>query len=193
MFFQFGISRVTMEEIAESLGISKKTLYKHFPNKETIIKEMFIEHKNEIAIYVESVMQEEIDFMDKLKKLMTYFGKSSGSLKGPLASDLIKNYPEIWKEIQEYKREKGLKQFTRLVEEGMKTGVFRNDIEKDIVVLIYIGAINEILTPEILSLFPISAEQVFRNIPKIIFEGILTNEAREIYCTKNLKPKEEIK
>ncbi|NCS82427.1 MAG: helix-turn-helix transcriptional regulator, partial [Ignavibacteria bacterium] len=34
MFHQFGCAKVSMEEIASALGMSKKTLYKHFSNKE---------------------------------------------------------------------------------------------------------------------------------------------------------------
>jgi len=38
MFRQFGYSKVTMEEIASSLAMSKKTLYKHFSNKDHLLK-----------------------------------------------------------------------------------------------------------------------------------------------------------
>ena len=58
MFYKFGYSKVTMEEIAADLGISKKTLYKHFSNKEHILKEIVNGAKCEIETYVENLLDD---------------------------------------------------------------------------------------------------------------------------------------
>jgi AcrR family transcriptional regulator len=39
-FIQYGFSKVTMEEIAEELGMSKKTLYQHFESKNELLKDL---------------------------------------------------------------------------------------------------------------------------------------------------------
>ena len=55
MFLQFGFSRVTMEEIAMELGMSKKTLYRFFPGKEQLLKEMINGMKCKFEDYVKQL------------------------------------------------------------------------------------------------------------------------------------------
>jgi AcrR family transcriptional regulator len=59
MFYRYGYSRVTMEEIASTLGISKKTLYKHFSNKEHLLKEIVHKTKCEIEAFVNKLIEDD--------------------------------------------------------------------------------------------------------------------------------------
>jgi AcrR family transcriptional regulator len=193
MFFQFGYMKVTMDEIAAKLGMSKKTLYKFYPGKEHLIREMFHSVKCEIDDYIKELWSDEnMDFVVKLKKLMNFIGTHSSKMRGPLIEDIQKFHPEIWNEIQEFRRLNSQKKFNMLINEGIKKGYFRKDIDQSIIVLTYINAIQGIITPEILSQMPFSANQVFEALGKIIFEGILTEEGRNKYCSINPQNGKEI-
>lgn len=184
LFIQFGYSKVTMDEIAASLGMSKKTLYKFFPGKEALVKEMITTMKCSIDEYIDSVWNnEEMDFMDKLKSVMNFIGKQTTKLQGPLLEDLHKNIPEVWKEIHDLRKTNAVNRFTTFINEGVKTGVFRKDIDRELIVLFYLHAIQGLINPETLSQLPYSANQVFDAIIRIIFEGILTEEGRREYLS----------
>ncbi len=187
MFQRYGFTKITMEEIASELGISKKTLYKNFSNKEHILKEIINEAKCEITSFVEDLIHnKKIDFIEKLKMFMNFLIKHSSKLNSPMVQELAKNYPKLWDDIQELRKKKALKNFTLLIDEGINLGVFREDINKEVVVLLYISAIHAIINPETLSQLPVSGGQVFENIIKIIFEGILSKDGRKKYKTKLL-------
>jgi len=184
LFIQFGYSKVTMDEIAASLGMSKKTLYKFFPGKEALVKEMITTMKCSIDEHIDFVWNnEEMDFMDKLKSVMNFIGKQTTKLQGPLLEDLHKNIPEVWKEIHDFRKENAVKRFTAFINEGVKSGVFRKDIDRQLIVLFYLHAIQGLINPETLSQLPYSANQVFDAIIRIIFEGILTEEGRNEYLS----------
>ena len=186
LFIQFGYSKVTMDEIAASLGMSKKTLYKFFPGKETLVKEMITTMKCSIDEHIDAVWKnEKMDFMDKLKSVMNFIGKQTTKLQGPLLEDLHKNIPEVWKEIHDFRRANAVERFTTFINEGIKTGVFRKDIDRELIVLFYLHAIQGLINPETLSQLPYSANQVFDAIIRIIFEGILTEEGRNQYLSYN--------
>ena len=186
LFIQFGYSKVTMDEIAASLGMSKKTLYKFFPGKEALIKEMITTMKCSIDEHIDAVWKnEKMDFMDKLKSVMNFIGKQTTKLQGPLLEDLHKNIPEVWKEIHDFRRANAVERFTTFINEGIKTGVFRKDIDRELIVLFYLHAIQGLINPETLSQLPYSANQVFDAIIRIIFEGILTEEGRSQYLSYN--------
>ncbi len=184
MFLKFGFSKVTMEEIAANLGISKKTIYKFFQGKDQLLKEIIHGMKCEVEDYVYKIWSnEKMDFVEKLKLLMNFIGKQSSKLHGPLLHDLQKCNPEIWKEVQEVRKKHSFEKFSRLLEEGIDKGVFRSDINKQLMVLFYLNAVQGIINPEVLSQLPFSADQVFEGIIKIMLEGLLTEEGRTKYIS----------
>jgi AcrR family transcriptional regulator len=186
LFLQFGYSKVTMDEIAAGVGMSKKTLYKFFPGKEALVKEMITSMKCSIDDHIESVWtNEDMDFMDKLKSVMNFIGKQTTKLHGPLLEDLHKNIPEVWKEIHDFRKANAVKRFTTFINEGVERGVFREDIDKQLIVLFYLHAIQGMINPEALSQLPFTANQVFDAIIRIVFEGILTEEGRQEYLSYN--------
>ncbi|MHB8579096.1 MAG: TetR/AcrR family transcriptional regulator [Ignavibacteriaceae bacterium] len=184
MFFQHGYAKVTMEEIASGLGISKKTLYKFFPSKEHIIRELT---NNRICNNQEQINQiwaeEGIDFVVKLKKMMDFIGKQSSKIKGQLSEDLQKNMPDLWNEIHNSQKMNGLEKASELLDKGVENGVFRNDIGKEIILLMFSNAVQGIINPETLSQLPYSSSQAIETIFKVLFEGIFTEEGRSKYIS----------
>ncbi|RJQ58134.1 MAG: TetR/AcrR family transcriptional regulator [Stygiobacter sp.] len=182
MFRQYGYSKVTMEEIASSLAISKKTLYKHFSNKDHILKELVYANKCEVENFIENLMaQKTMPFIEKLKTFMNFIAKQAEKLDGPMVHDLMKCNPEVWKDIEEFRVNKAYKHLSGLIKEGVESGVFRKDINNEVIVLAYVASIHSLINPEVLAKLPVSADQAFRGILKILFEGIFTTEGREKY------------
>jgi len=188
MFLQFGYSKVTMEEIAANLGISKKTLYKFFPSKEGLVHYIIENMKCGVDEYIDELWNDSsLDFVKRLKKLMDFFAKQSSKLQGPLLNDLQKSIPGIWKEINEFRKKSTLKKMTLLINEGIEKGIFRKDINQQIILLMYLNTIQGIINPETLSQLPLSGDQAFEIIIKIMFEGIFTEEGREKYISYKIE------
>ena len=78
MFMRHGYSRVTMEEIASTLGMSKKTLYKFFSNKKEVLRELVSVRQSETMDHIERIwMSEELDFVGKFRSTLDYVGERS--------------------------------------------------------------------------------------------------------------------
>ena len=186
MFLHFGYSKVTMEEVAAGLGISKKTLYKFFPSKENLIREIVLSRQCVVENYINKIWEDEnLDFVAKLRNMMDYLSQQSSRVRGPLMDDIHKCIPDVWKEIHDFKRIKSLEKAKGLFELGVKNGAFRSDIGQDIVILMFTFSTEGILNPEVLSQIPFSGTQAMETIFKIIFEGIFTEEGRAKYISIN--------
>jgi DNA-binding phage protein len=184
MFLQFGYSKVKMEEVASGLGISKKTLYKFFPSKENLIREIVLSRQCVVENYINKIWEDEnLDFVAKLRNMMDYLSQQSSRIRGPLMDDMRKCIPEIWNEIHDFKRIKSLEKAKELFELGVKNRAFRSDIGQDIVILMFTFATEGILNPEVLSQIPFSGAQAMETIFKIIFEGIFSEEGRAKYIS----------
>lgn len=186
MFLRFGYSKVKMEEVASGLGISKKTLYKFFPSKENLIREIVINRQCVVENYINKIWQDEsLDFVAKLKNMMDFLGQQGSRVTGPLMDDMRKCIPDVWDEIHDFKRSKSLEKARGLFELGVKNGAFRADIGQDIVILMFSLATEGILNPEVLSQIPYTGPQVIETIFKVLFEGIFTEEGRTKYMSIN--------
>ena len=188
-FFRFGFSRVTMDEISSAAGISKKTLYQLFGDKEQLARAVMKMTMKEIESGFKALMHDpDIDFEERLKKLMAFMGMKISQIGETAINDLKKFSPGMWKEIEEFRRAKVLEHFGRNIEEGAEKGVFRRDIDPEIITLIYITLIEKLINPDLLSRLRYSPYELFEMILKVMFEGILTRSARSAKMGKDLLP-----
>jgi len=180
MFHQFGCVKVTMEEIAAGMGISKKTLYKYFSNKEHLLNEIFTTVSCQSETFTDELLaNDNYTYVQKVKLLLENVSKHIGKFKGPMISDLQTHFPKIWEKIHLFMQKKAWEKFSVLVDDGIAHGIFRKDVDKNIVVLMYVFSLQNLLTPEVLAQVPLSADQVYNTLINVIFEGILTEDGRK--------------
>ncbi|HYF04346.1 MAG TPA: TetR/AcrR family transcriptional regulator [Patescibacteria group bacterium] len=180
VFLKMGFSKVTMDELANDLGMSKKTLYKHFSSKDDLLRAMMTEFRCEVHDYIDSCMcNTEIDFVEKLKRIMVYVSEQMAKVSTPFAEDMRRNAPELWKEMEKFRHEHGVENFTKLLREGIQAGIFRSDINEYLIAMIYINSAQSLVNPAILTEIPFTASEVFTAIKKVVFQGILTDEGRK--------------
>jgi AcrR family transcriptional regulator len=170
-FFSHGFTKVTIDEIAAKVGISKKTIYKYYPSKDDLVKAVTEATLHEVEASCKSIIENtELDFVEKLRRMMTHAALHISKLGHPLIEDLQKNVPHVWKRIHE--------DFGKLLREGREKGIFRNDIDQQLVLIIYDNLIQNVISPEMLMQIPFTASQVYETIVKVIFEGIMTDKAK---------------
>ncbi len=187
-FLQFGFSQSTVDEIASSLGISKATLYKYFSSKEQLLREIVFGLLRAIEAGVDAVIQDDRkDFVEKLREVFSFIGMKLSEIGGLLTLDIQRNAPEIWKEIDEFRKVKILSKLKRIIQEGVESGVFRPDFNQDLLVLMYVTLIQNIMNPAILVQFSLSFTEGFEMIIKIVLEGILAEKGRTRYLSQALR------
>lgn len=178
-FLQFGFSKVTMHEIAEALGMSKKTLYQYFPGKEELLAQVLNDLHEETATKIETIVNDEsMDFEQRLQGALDVLSAFHGKMTPYFLSDMEKHAPEVCRAANDFKRDRIRAIMGRLVGEGIQKGIFRNDIDQELIVLIYAGALQHLLRPENFNRLGISVAQIHQTIGSVIFEGIVKPEAR---------------
>lgn len=181
MLLSRGFSKVTMDEIATELGISKKTLYKSFNSKDDLIEKVVHGQLVAINAHVQQIVASDMDYVDKLNRLFTFIGNFVSKINRQFTDDLRRMKPALWQHIDDFRRGNILVNIGNILEQGIQQGMFRKDIDKDVAVLMFLTAVPGVINPDILGTHSFSAGQAFRNMIKIFFEGVLTDEARESY------------
>jgi len=190
LFLSKGYKNTTMDDIAQGLTMSKKTLYKYFPGKFELLFAAFDLLKTRLSIKVDAVIADQHKpYAIKLKSFLSTIANHLAPINTELLTDLRIHAPEIWEEMQEYIRESAFLRFQKLIEEGKENGFIAPHVNKTMVVLIYASAIQYIIDPRFLEQFPdqmmkgfeAKPAEVYDQVISIIFEGIFTDSSRNDY------------
>jgi AcrR family transcriptional regulator len=185
LFLSRGFVRVTADEIAGRLGISKATLYKSFAAKEAILQAVVRDILNEIVARVEEILTDtRLSFVEKLVGLFTYVGSRISQFGPLLVRDIQKSAPQIWKEIDDFRRDKILKNFKVILESGRKEGLFRGDIDLDLLLEMFTYLIGEFINPQAALRSGRSPAEAFESVIKVFFQGILTDKGRGDFSSR---------
>lgn len=178
-FILFGYNKVTLDELASKLGMSKKTFYKYFKDKEDLLRWCVHYTMDTIHQGLTSVMAEPISVVQKLNNILKFMQQNMqylSAISQPRTNQLT---PELWGEIESFRKDKILRTFGLLFRQGKDENVFRSNINDTVMILSYLAAIQAILNPEVLGQASFSAEEAMHTIVRIFFHGAMTDEARE--------------
>lgn len=151
LFLNLGFKSVTMDDLAHELGISKKTIYAHFPNKTKLVEEctleLFCTISNEID-NVCSLQMNPIEELYEIKKIVLLHLKDE---KTSPQYQLQKYYPKIFENIKNKQFEVMQGCFVSNIEKGIQMGIYRKNLNMDFISRIYFSGItslkNHVLFP----------------------------------------------
>jgi AcrR family transcriptional regulator len=179
LFLSRGFVRVTADDIAAELGISKATLYKEFASKEEILQRVVHAIMAEIIGRVDAIMKDDtLSFVERLVALFTFVGGRISQF-GPLfLRDIQKSSPSVWKEVEDFRRGKLITNFKVILAAGHKHGLFRGDIDNDLLLRMFLKLVEEFVNPEEILRSGRSPTETFESVIKVFFQGILTDRGR---------------
>ncbi len=178
-FMENGISKVTLDEIASELGMSKKTMYKFFPSKEDLLKTIVHTMMSGLRVRVEAIVNSNKPFVEKAPELLTLIGHQISIMSKQFLFDLQRFTPELWKEIDEFRRQRILTNVRTIFVQAQEEGIFRKDLDIELFILVFTSSVQGIVNPQTLSQQSFSAAEALRGIFRIIFDGAMTEEARK--------------
>ena len=173
-FCEYGIRAVKMDDIAQRLGISKRTLYEVYSNKEEVLVDVVSDmldsrgrHMEEFVSHCDNV----IDIVLEVLRLQIEF---SASTHYDFFKD-IQRYPAAENILVEYnkKQEKASLDFYK---RGVEQGYFRSEIDYDVFRRILTGSLHTIRTGKAYQ--DLTYKQLFVNFLCVIFRGICTDSGR---------------
>jgi len=148
LFMRYGFKSITMDDIAREIGISKKTLYLYFTDKNDLVNQTVDNHLSSERNLCEQLKQDQTDPIEFLLAVNENFGDEAKHISSAVLFDLRKYFKQAWDKIDTYSKEFIFKQILVNLEEGKEKGLYRKEINERVIALYYISMVQFIVNPE---------------------------------------------
>jgi len=179
LFLDIGFKSVTMDHIAQEMGISKKTIYNYFKDKTELVKSVTFNVYSSITGGISQIKKDSLDPISELYDVQLFIMKFLKGEKNSPLYQLQKYYPLIHTELEK-------KQFNFMIEttasslkNGIKLGLFRKDINVDFISRLYFIGYKGTKNPIIFSTEKFD--------PKVLMQSYIEYHLRGIVTEKGLK------
>jgi len=186
LFRKYGIRSISMDDIARELGMSKKTLYQFVENKPDLIEKLL----SHMVTGSKACITEDpanMNAIDILLQVSIKVGEEIKGLNPAIAFDLEKFYPSLYKSFVIAKRDHVYLKIKENLEQGVAEGIYRSDLDADLVAKLYVQKLIDVHDPEFLSSVDFSFEKVFQVMFDNHIRGIANSTGLAYYELKTNK------
>lgn len=188
IFFKYGIKSVTMDDISKELGISKRTLYRYFDDKNEVVKSFVFYHIESQHAKINELLNKDNNTIDKLIELWNFFNNVFKNFHTTLIHDLQKFYPQIYNLLLEHKADNIILNLKDVLKKGISEDLFRNDFNVDIISKLYLNNLENLFNSEIFPPDKFNISEVYKELYIYNLRGIANAKGIE-YLENRIKNK----
>lgn len=183
MFLTLGFKSVTIDDIAQQLGISKKTLYTHFPNKHTLVKTCVFHYFDYVTHEIRNITAEAANPIVELCEIKLFMMKQIKNEKISPQHQLRKFYPEIFQELQEKQLAFMVDRVSNSLNKGMAMGLFRSNLNVPFIARLYYNGMTAINNQQLFPVEQFLHRQLMSDYLEYHLRAICTETGIAIYNT----------
>ena len=129
LMFQTGVKHVTMDDLANQLGISKKTIYQYFKDKDALVSSVVENDLAKHALICNQSMQIADNAVHEIFLLMTVLQELFSSMNPLTLFEIEKYYPLAFDKIKKHKDDFIFSMISANLEKGIAEGLYRKDVD----------------------------------------------------------------
>lgn len=183
LFKQYGLRSISMDEIARSIGMSKKTLYQFVDNKDDLITQS-LDYLIEKTTIEKIEKEKKLNAIDVLLEISRIVRSEVIEMNPVVKFDLFKYYPSIYHRAVMKKKEMIFSDIIENFNKGMQQGLYRTDVDIEMTAKLYIQNLLEIHDPEFMNA---SLSRIFVVMFDTLIRSIV-NENGLKYYEQKIKP-----
>lgn len=162
LFMRMGVKGVNMDDVATHLGMSKKTLYQFVQNKADLVEQSFTCHHGRVLRMIAEISSRHENAIDELFDIDEGVCRLMKNRHPSMVFNLKKQHPKVWGMVDDLKKKHIFKTVKNNLENGIKQGMYREEINTDIIAKLIMSRVDALVDDE---LFPLT-EYDFRQLLK---------------------------
>jgi AcrR family transcriptional regulator len=185
LFQEYGIRSITMDDIANKLGCSKKTLYVFFENRKELVLKVISNDMNKHELDINNVIAKKLHPIEEILSLNVIAINKLKTCHPSFQYDLKKYYPKSWEIFDRNNKQLTYKTCIKNLKKGIKNGCYRKDINPEIMSKMFSEKIELVFNGLLFKANDVSFSEVFNEMINHYILGIVNENGREYYL--NLK------
>ncbi|MBN1115693.1 MAG: TetR/AcrR family transcriptional regulator [Bacteroidales bacterium] len=187
LFKKYGIKSITMDDISRAMGVSKKTIYQHIPDKTELVQLVVEQELNQLKDKLNKAKDSSDDPIHQFVQYTKVMNEFSHDYSYVIEYDLNKYYPQIFSFIKEKYIVLLIDTVVENIIFGKKTGVYRKDIDEKIFAKIHVSNAKHFSDDQILTKEEHCSPVYLNEVCRLHLKGLLTDKWEskiEKYLTK---------
>ncbi len=177
LFFKYGYSRLSMDELAADLGISKATVYRYFPDKEALLRAVMVETREWVLRQLQTIVRNDrLPVKARLTAYLEFISRFMSGLSRDFIRDLRQKLPDLWKEMDNFRRQQVFPLVSEVILEGVKKGEIKSDLDGRLFLEMFWYLVQEFMNPDWIIRHDYSPSELLQSIIDIVFYGIFVEE-----------------
>ena len=181
LFSLYGFKTITMDDIARRAGISKKTLYQHFANKQEVVNESVLWYKNNVTNNCASLLKDAENAIEAMVKMLAFFDSMNKRINPMALYEMMRYYPEAYQTFRELLVEKDVVMMRDNILQGIQEGLYRPEVNADLMARYRLETSLLVLQPNLLVSDRNNLMGVALEIGEHFLYGIMTAKGQEMY------------
>ena len=179
VILRLGVRSVTMDDITSELGISKKTIYKYFTDKDSLINSIIdLKLENDRAICIAGAANAE-NAIDALFLISKSVCENVASVNPTVFYDLRKHYTVAWQKVCDHKMTFVYDMILKNIQRGIKEGIYREDMNPEVVARLFVSYGDVIMSGEIFPWPEFHYDKVYFETTSFHIYGMSNNKGIE--------------
>lgn len=186
IFLKYGIKSVTMDELASQLGMSKKTIYKYFEDKNELINtiiERSLNFEEKMCFKIQGKSENALEALIEISRMVI---QRLNNVNPTIFFDLQKHHNEAWQTLEKHKWNFVLDAVRNNFNRGIEEKLYRDDLNVEIISRLYVSTIDTILNTEVYDWPNFQFQELFKEIMRFQFHGLVNENGRN-YLKLNFK------
>jgi TetR/AcrR family transcriptional regulator, cholesterol catabolism regulator len=176
LFCQYGIKSVTMDDIAKHLGMSKKTIYLHYTDKNALVVELMRDKmENQVCVMDDCIHSSE-NAVHEVFFAVTQMQHMLSKMNPMLFYDLQKYHPEAWQYYVTFREKKLFGVIFNNLKRGIEEGNYRKEINPEILTWMRIGQIDTVFSQTTYPTNQYNIASLMTEITEHFLYGLCTKE-----------------
>lgn len=184
LYHRNGIKSVTMDDVANHLGISKKTIYNYFKDKEDLVRQVLLLEQERGSIILEGILKKKLNSIEELSEIYTMINDFFREYNSSMEYDIRKYYRDIYTWVKEARRKWMYEAMYNNMNRGKREGLYRKDLDTSIIARLHVAQTENLINNDVFSMEELTSSKVFREIFIYHLRGILSQKGMEFFIAR---------
>jgi AcrR family transcriptional regulator len=181
LYHRYGIKSVTMDDVAKQLGISKKTVYEFFKDKEDLLKQVLLfEHEHHCG-FLNAIEDKNLNAVEELFEVYKMINTMFRDFNPSMEYDIRKYYPNLFLKVREIRRKRMYESVYSNMNKGKREGLYRKELNSKIISKLHVFHSENFFDTDMFTQEELSSFKMFHEIFVYHIHGILSHEGRVFF------------